>query len=112
MASLKLLTEVYIMAFNNNDLVGIADLMDDSFVLTDPNVRKLGPKDKVLEYLQKLFDGCKLLDFNARVILVDAPYTLVHFTLGLNETTYDGVDIIFWSEGKMQSIDAYLTART
>ena len=111
MSDLRSLTEQYVSAFHSKDLAAISVLMAEDFTLTDPSVSSLGPREKALQYIKELFDNNPSLSFKARKILVDAPYSALHFAITLNGTIYDGVDMITWMEGKMISMDAYLTPR-
>jgi len=111
MEDLRRLTEAYVEAFNTKNLNAVADLLNDDFSITDPTVTALGPKPVALQFIGNLFANHEILIFQAKRILVDAPYTVLHFTLVLNETPYDGLDLITWSAGKMDRIEAHLTPR-
>jgi hypothetical protein len=111
MPDLSSLTEQYVSAFHSKDLAAISVLMAEDFTLTDPSVSSLGPREKALQYIKELFDNNPSLSFKAHKILVDEPYSALHFAITLNGTIYDGVDMITWMEGKMISMDAYLTPR-
>jgi ketosteroid isomerase-like protein len=99
-------------AFNTKNLYAVADLLADDFCLTDPTVTALGPKPVALQFIGDLFASHETLSFQAQRIVVDAPYTTLQFTLILNDTTYDGVDLISWSAGRMVRMEAYLTPRS
>jgi hypothetical protein len=111
MHDLRRLTKQYVSAFHSKDLAAISILMAEDFTLTDPSVSSLGPKDKALQYIKELFANNPSLSFEAHKILIDAPYSALHFVITLNGAVYDGVDMITWMEGKMISMDAYLTPR-
>jgi ketosteroid isomerase-like protein len=111
MSNLRSLTEQYVSAFHSKDLSAIAVLMAEDFTLTDPSVSSLRPKEKALQYIKELFDNNPSLSFEAHKILIDAPYSALHFAITLNGTIHDGVDMITWMEGKMISMDAYLAPR-
>lgn len=112
MEDLRQLTEAYVEAFNTKNLDAVAALLDDDFSLTDPTVTALRPKPVALQLISDLFVSHITLTFKAQQILVDAPYTAIHFMLTLDETTYDGMDLISWSCGRMIRMDAYLTPRS
>ena len=109
MADLRELTQRYVSAFNAKDIDGVAALLSEEFFLTDPSVTKLSPRKKVIEYIHGLFKTSSLLRFDATRILVDGDSSAIHFTLVLDNKTYDGVDIVTWRHGKMSSMYAYLT---
>jgi hypothetical protein len=111
MPDLRSLTEQYVSAFHSKDLAAISILMAEDFTLTDPSVSSLGPRDKALQYIKELFANNPSLSFEAHKILIDESYSALHFAITLNGAIYDGVDMITWMEGKMISMDAYLTPR-
>ena len=102
MENLRQLTETYVEAFNGKNLGSVAALLDDD----------LRPKQAALQLISDLFIRHNTLVFQAQRILVDAPCSVIQFTLTLDETTYDGVDLIVWEYGKMIRMVAYLTPRT
>ena len=112
MENLRQLTETYVEAFNGKNLGSVAALLDDDFSLSDPTVTDLRPKQAALQLISDLFIRHNTLVFQAQRILVDAPCSVIQFTLTLDETTYDGVDLIVWEYGKMIRMVAYLTPRT
>jgi hypothetical protein len=109
MVDLHNLTQKYIIAFNAKDIDGVAAIMADDFCLTDPSVTGLRPRSKVIDYLQGLFESNICLKFEAKSILVDCNHSVIHFSLELDHGIYSGVDFIAWSEGKMTSMNAYLS---
>ncbi|MEB3168803.1 MAG: nuclear transport factor 2 family protein [Synechococcaceae cyanobacterium] len=111
MNDLLTLTQRYVVAFNNKDLASIAPLLADDFQLTDPSVKNLGPKEEALTYIHGIFTAHASLSFSAAKIIVDPPYSALHFVLVLNETILDGVDVITWENGQMKYMEAYLTPR-
>lgn len=111
MVDIRKLTADYVAAFDACDLDRVADLLAESFQLTDPDVTALTPKKKVLKYIRELFDAHEALSFEAHSILVDEDASAIHFTLILGEIVLDGVDVIAWKDGKMTSMQAYLTPR-
>jgi ketosteroid isomerase-like protein len=105
---LKQLTERYIAAFASKDLVGIAELMREDFVLEDPVVKRVEGKAPALDAVEKLFLGCKELDFRAKQIFQDGDSTMIEFVLELDGICLEGVDIIDWRNGRMLELRAYL----
>ena len=112
MADLRELTQQYVAAFNAKDINGISNLLAHDFTLNDPTVRFLGPRHKAIEYVQKLFTDNPSLSFEMQDIVVEAPFSVLHFRLELQINTYDGIDLIKWDDKKIQSIHAYLTMHT
>ncbi len=98
----------YIECFNNKDLSGVATLLDESFVLEDPAVKRIEGKARCLEAIKNIFDSCKDLKFYAKNIYLQDSTTLIEFVLMLDEMKLEGVDIIEWKEDKMQELRAYL----
>lgn len=98
----------YIECFNNKDLSGVATLLDESFALEDPAVKRIEGKAKCLEAIRNIFDSCENLKFYAKNIYMQDSTTLIEFVLILDETKLEGVDIIEWRGDKMQELRAYL----
>lgn len=111
MTNIRNLTAGYVAAFNARDLDKLAEYMAEKFTLTDPDVKALTPKSKVLDYIRDLFNAHEQMSFESHMIFVDGDTSIIHFTLTLNETVLDGVDLISWSSGRMTSMHAYLTQR-
>lgn len=111
MADIRALTQGYVQAFNSRSLENIANYMAQDFELTDPEVFKLTPKPKVINYIQELFDANEVLSFVANRILVDGNVSVIHFSLTLGKNVLDGVDLITWDGEKMVKMHAYLTLR-
>jgi ketosteroid isomerase-like protein len=106
------LTKAYVAAFDNGDIDGVAALMDDNFVLTDPENAALGPREKVLEFISGLFRHAgDRLSFRARTVLVDGDYSVVEFDLEVGDDRFEGIDLIEWRDGLMVSMRAHLTSR-
>jgi hypothetical protein len=105
---LKKLTEDYIAYFTGKNLSGIEMLLADRFVLEDPVVKRIEDKEEALHAIQKIFDSCQTLSFQANNIYQDGNTTLIEFILKLDNTILSGVDIIEWHNGKMQQLRAYL----
>ena len=112
MTDIRQLTEEYVAAFDMRDLDGVANLFAEDFVLTDSDVTALTPKDSVINYIQRIFSSHKHLSFEARNILVDGNVSVIHFTLILDQMTFNGVDLITWRNQKMSSMQAYLSPHT
>lgn len=105
---LKELTIEYIKAFNKRNLKDVAFLLDDSFVLKDPVVKKIEGKDKCLEAINNIFTSCKKLEFSAKNIYRENNTTFIEFILLLDNVMLEGVDIIEWKNDKIQELRAYL----
>ena len=105
---LKTLTQQYIDAFDRKDLAAVGALLAPEFTLEDPVVKRIEGKAAALDMMRGLFDGCAALSFRARNIYVDGDTTLIEFTLALDATQLQGVDIIEWRDGKMVALRAYL----
>lgn len=105
---LKKLTERYVKAFANKDIAAIADLMDESFTLEDPVVKRVEGKVASLAAVEKIFQNCKKLNFRAKKIYQDGNSTIIEFMLDLDGVHLEGVDIIDWQEGRMRELRAYL----
>ncbi len=105
---LKELTEKYIEAFDNKDLVKCAELFTDEFALEDPVVKRIEGKVEVLKAIKSIFDSCTKLDFSAKNIFQDGQTTIIEFILKLDDTVLTGTDIIEWENNKMKELRAYL----
>jgi len=108
---LRALTEAYVEAFNQRDIERVSSLMDDTFVLNDPDVHDLNPKASVIKYISRLFTENSDITFIAKSIVVESPYSVIHFTLCLGASSFDGIDFIHWKGQKMKAMHAYLTNR-
>lgn len=109
---LRQLTETYVSAFHGRDIDGVRALMDESFVLTDPDNPGLGPRDKALAFVAGLFENAgDSLSFVARQILVDGDHSVIEFDLTIGDMRLEGVDLIEWRDGLMVSMRAHLTQR-
>lgn len=102
------LTEAYIRAFDARDLDAVGALLADDFSLEDPVVKRIDGKAAALAMMKGMFDGCATLSFRAKHVYVDGATSLIEFTLDLDATHLQGVDIIEWRDGKMQALRAYL----
>jgi ketosteroid isomerase-like protein len=104
----KSLTEQYVAAFGARNLDAVAALLSDDFSLEDPVVKRIEGKAAALDMMGKMFAGCQQLSFKARNIYVDGATTLIEFTLQIDSTQLQGVDIIEWRGDKMHALRAYL----
>lgn len=110
MTDIRKLTESYVRAFDEKNLSAVAELMEENFFLTDPEVTELTPKASVLEYISVLFEeNGPPFSFEADRILVDGNYSVIEFRLILGEAALKGIDIIEWEGKKMTSMRAHLT---
>jgi hypothetical protein len=107
MKSLNELTELYIGAFENKDLVGVEQLFHENATLIDPNVSVTGRNDLTIA-IRNIFESFVKLEFNVRNIYYDRSTSIVEFELILDGDSYIGVDIIDWDNGKIIKLRAYL----
>jgi len=105
---LKRLTEQYVLAFNNKDLAAIEMMLAPRFSLEDPVVKRVEGKGPALEAIAKIFAGCRSLAFVSKGIYVDGKTSLIEFSLDLDSTHIEGVDVIVWEGTLMESMRAYL----
>ena len=105
---LKQKTLDYISFFAKKDLSGLSLLLDESFALEDPIVKRVEGKTKALIEINNIFTSCEKLDFIAKNIYVVPPVTIIEFKLILDETILEGVDILEWREGQLVERRAYL----
>ena len=106
---LKEFTQNYIEAFTNKDIETIASMLNEQFVLEDPVVKRVEGKKKALEAIENIFASCSNLEFKAKNIYVLEPNTtMIEFTLELDNTQLQGVDIIEWKNNKLRELRAYL----
>ncbi len=109
---IRALTREYITAFHNRDIEGVAALLHEKFVLTDPENEALGPRDNVLEFISNLFDRAgNSLSFQSRTVLADGEYSVIEFELTIGNDCLEGIDLIEWKDGRMVSMRAHLTQR-
>jgi ketosteroid isomerase-like protein len=104
----KQLTEQYIAAFSARDLAAVGALLADDFAIEDPVIKRIEGKAAALDMMKTMFGSCKNLSFKARNIYVEGATSLIEFTLDLDATHLEGVDIIEWRDGKMLALRAYL----
>ena len=105
---LRELTQTYIAAFDKKDLQGCAALMDDTFALEDPVVKRVDGKAAALAAVANIFNSVIDLRFRARNIFVDGNTSLIEFVLELDGKVLTGVDVIEWRDGRMTELRAYL----
>jgi ketosteroid isomerase-like protein len=109
---IRALTHAYITAFHNRDIEGVAALMHEDFVLTDPENEALPPRDKVLRFISGLFDRAGTsLAFRPKTVLVDGGHSVIEFGLTIGQDDLEGIDLIEWQDGRMISMRAHLTQR-
>jgi ketosteroid isomerase-like protein len=110
---IRALTHAYVTAFHSRDIVGVAALMHEDFVLTDPENETLGPRDNVLRFISGLFDRAGTsLAFRPQTVLVDGAHSAIEFGLTIGQEYLEGIDLIEWQDGRMISMRAHLTQRT
>ncbi|KPH55980.1 ketosteroid isomerase [Helicobacter pullorum] len=105
---LKKLTQQYIEAFNDRNLEGVANLLDENFALEDPVIKRLEGKDKCLESISNIFNSCKTLSFGAKNIYQDLDTTFIEFSLTIDNTILKGIDVICWQGNKIKEMRAYV----
>ncbi|AOL22388.1 Ketosteroid isomerase-related protein [Erythrobacter litoralis] len=109
---IRTLTHAYITAFHNRDIEGVAALMHEDFVLTDPENEALGPRETVLRFISGLFERAgTTLTFLPRTVLVDGARSVIEFGLTIDQDYLEGIDLIEWQDGRMISMRAHLTQR-
>lgn len=105
---LKEQTLAYANAFHLHDLAAVGTMLDDDFVLEDPAGRFEG-KEKVLEYIQGIFDANPDLAFDVlRLYVCEPGVTIIEFRLVVGGKVLIGTDVIEWRQGKLNSLRAYL----
>ena len=83
--------------------------MCEDFDLEDPVVKRLEGRFKAIEAMENIFASCHHLDFRAKnIYLVKPNTTIIEFSLQLDNTHLQGVDIIEWKNNKLKEIRAYL----
>jgi len=109
---LEALTYKYVALFNDRDIAGVASLMTPDFMLTDPDVRRLAPREKVLQAVKAIFEaGENGFAFRARAVHLAGRFTILEFELDIGEDKMEGVDIIEWKDGEMVEMRAYVNPR-
>lgn len=98
----------YVKAFDSRDIDAVRDLLAPGMCLTDPAVRNLNPRDKVIDYIQNLFSG-DAFRFEAKTILADGDHSVIEFELVLNDKKLQGLDLIEWKDGLIVNLRAHLT---
>jgi hypothetical protein len=103
------LTLSYIKAFNDKNIHEVLLLCDENIYLKDPN-NELFNKKELKDFLLDFFKND--ISFSAKEVITDDEtkhdHSTIHFTLKVNDETFDGVDIIKWKNGKIVSLIAYL----
>lgn len=106
------LTEKYVDAFNSKNIEGVANLLHDDVVLTDPNVEQLSPKETVIAMISNLFANIDdTFSFVAKLILVQDHNSVIEFVLTIDKQVFIGVDLIQWEGNKIKKMVAYLYER-
>jgi ketosteroid isomerase-like protein len=107
---IRAVTHAYITAFETRDIEGVAALMHEDFVLTDPENEASGPRENVLRFVSGLFDraGSSLV-FRPRTVLADGAHSAIEFDLTIGQNHLEGIDLIEWQDGRMISMRAHLT---
>lgn len=107
MIMIKELTKKYVAAFDSKSIDLIAELLDDSFVLEDPVVKRIKGKEKSLMAISNIFEANDSVTFCAKNIFVDGSCSIIEFNLQLGDTILTGVDIIEWENNNMTELRAY-----
>ena len=102
------LTNAYVEAFDNRDLVKLEAMFSERFVLEDPFIKRIDGQANVLNFLKEVFESTTDLSFKAIEIAVAGSKTFIQFELILDEKKFRGVDILTWKGGKMLSLAAHL----
>jgi dTDP-glucose pyrophosphorylase len=105
---IRRLTRRYISAFNSRCLEEIASLMHEEFVLEDPAVKRIESRDRVTEFLGEMFTSARTLSFTAVDVATFHNKSFIQFQLNIDDKRFRGVDVITWSDGKMESLIAHL----
>jgi len=101
-------TEAYVKAFDSKSISAVADFFSPNFTLTDP-ATSISGKDKVIDYIQSIFESTESIRFVSKKIMVDSNNSVIEFELILDGKVLLGTDIIKWdNENKMISMNAYL----
>ena len=110
---LKELTENYIKAFNDKNLIAIRGMTSDDFCLEDPVIVKSTSKQHALTYIKNIFDNTAKLDFIVKSLIVcsESQVAIIEFKLILDQQCFNGVDIVEWQNNKISSLRAYLNAQ-
>jgi hypothetical protein len=103
------LTLSYIKAFNDKNIDEVLLLCDENIYLKDPK-NELFNKKELKDFLLEFFRND--ISFSAKEVITDDEtkhnHSTIHFTLKVNDQTFDGVDIIKWENNKIVSLIAYL----
>lgn len=105
---IRKLTKEYIYAFNSKSLEHIRELMNDTFILEDPVIKRVEGKEASLKVISKMFEDNDNVSFSAKKIYVSGLTSIIEFNLKLDDLNITGVDIIEWENEKMTELRAYL----
>ena len=83
-------------------------MLANNFSLEDSVVKRSEGKGPALEAIEKIFSGCCSLKFISEGVYVDGKTSLIEFSLDLDSTHIEGVDVIVWDGVLMESMRAYL----
>jgi hypothetical protein len=102
------LTETYVKFFDTKNLAGIAAMLREDAVLSDPAVQGLSGRGAILDYVRNLYRDQPDLSFTAQNIWVDGQISMIEFSLTLGTQTMVGVDVIEWHGRQIGQLRAYL----
>ncbi len=106
---MKELTERYVAHFNSKDLDKTVEMFHEDAVLTDP-VNTFSGKEEIKQEVDKIFQSCQNLDFQAKNIYCDEAQnvSIIEFVINLDVLQLKGTDVIQWQDGKIKEMRAYL----
>lgn len=106
-AELFELTTNYARVFGQRDLPGVARLLTDDVVLSEPAGIFQGPA--VLDFVRNLFETCPNLIFEpVHIHVVSDTISVMEFRLDLGDRRFEGVDVLEWNGGRIRNIRAYV----
>lgn len=101
-------TQGYAHSFHNRDIETVLTYFSEDAILSDPSVRLVG-KNEIANFLKKFFDKNPKLHFISKSIWTSEDSSVIHFELVASNKKFFGVDVIHWVDGRILSLQAYLT---
>lgn len=100
-------SRIYAQFFNSKNIAGVAAMLMANARLKDPEVDIAG-RDGIVSHIKKLYEQHPSLDFDVRNVVAQGSASAIEFVLKLPERQLVGVDIIEWSDGRINALRAYL----
>lgn len=105
---IRRLTRRYVAAFHSRRLEEVSSMMHEEFVLEDPVIKRIESRERVTEFLREMFGSAVSFSFAAVDVATFHDKSFIQFQLEVDDKRFRGVDVITWSDGRMESLVAHM----